>query len=200
MEGITNPKKVDSMRLNHVANKILLSTTPKFPYDVRLIQERNDGAYIFRMAPETKINSDAGVWFPDVSVEDSYLNNRASIKLRPAIEIIEQILKDHEVLGEEKVLNPIYDAVFSLLHEEGHWVYYLENYINNGLDGDNYLRDYYLYNDELGLNKLLEAARKNNELYIYYHREYRKHPFEAYADNYAIIKMKEQNILDLFLL
>ncbi|OPH61770.1 hypothetical protein BC351_00580 [Paenibacillus ferrarius] len=173
------------MLITELASTILKSETPKYAYDPFLV-DLNDGVYIFRMSPFTTQNQQGGVWFPNVTIQDSYSNARTSKKLSVAIEIIESmIIQNTEIEN----INELVDATFSLLHEEGHWKYYYENYLIRSESGEKYMDDYNQISNEMGLHIVLQKAKQSDE-FEEYHRLYRKHPFEKYADDYAIEAMR----------
>ncbi|WKL03188.1 hypothetical protein Q0F98_05820 [Paenibacillus amylolyticus] len=172
------------MRLTEIAQMYMMDTTPKYSYDPTTTQ-LNDGVYIYRMAPFTEQNIHGGVWFPDVDIHQSYENCRSNSKILPAVRIVEEMIANRGINS----TTPEIDAIFSLLHEEGHWMQYLEEYVEQNKSGEDYLKDSEQFSREMGILDLQIKARTDHNLYYDYHKLYREHPFEKFADNYAINKM-----------
>ncbi|MEV5024794.1 hypothetical protein [Paenibacillus sp. LPE1-1-1.1] len=175
------------MRLTELASVILRKDIPTFPYNPDHLEKRE---MIFRMTPFTDINQQGGIWYPDVTITESFQEQRNDFRLTEGIKIVEQFLIDKGVAIK---LDEKTDAIFTLLHEEGHWDYYVRYYIDLGKSGNAYNDDNAKISDEMGITSLKKQVQANNELYGELQRVYREHPFEKYADEYAVKKMKEIN-------
>jgi hypothetical protein len=140
-----------------------------------------------------------GIHFPDWSVEDFYKYRLATSIYD--IELVEQILQQSEIISKYEKIAPIIYVAFIILHEEGHWI----NFSNSGLDVKEYTggdKDYIhrkrvqeFANSIISRNLSDDSELKHRLAKQYLHMYFTEIPYEAKANEYAVMRMK--NVVDI---
>lgn len=147
--------------------------------------------------PEGKGNYKAGIVIPEIAVEDSITVLHQAIPDDPCIlSGVENLLRRNHLLANNEPIDPELYAVFSILHELGHWFDFQTRYASRGLSGNEFNSDYNaeMSKLELGeLEKLIKMSEQGADEFFnnltLFHKKYREHPFEVIADQYAIEKL-----------
>lgn len=187
------------MRVTDIANSILREDTPRssYPENIYKIKTGYDQPYEFKMLEKDKDGFVQGVLYPDTSINRVYESMLISEDAKYALSSFIILLTSNDVISSREEFTQLVLVEFSLFHEEGHWEFLKTNYINNGIPENRYWDDYKthpMYIENIGTYNLSE--KENNpqirgELKAKYWTIYRFHPFEKYADNDAIERLKQ---------
>jgi len=142
------------------------------------------------------------IFIPDKTVTEFFnkeLNESGPISHFSVLQV-EKAMVSNNLLKVSKKITPKTLAIFYLLHEEGHYLDFKNNFLSKGLKGN----DFRLQRDK-ELDKLDKifietyGSKKDDEAYMGYAKLYRENPFEKRADEYAFKKIiDDKDLLEYF--
>jgi len=113
---------------------------------------------------------------------------------------VQRIMINKGLLKVNKVLNEVSLIVFYLLHEEGHYIHFNNDFLLRRLNYRNFSEQYIIHKEQCEKTFCDRyGSKKDEEAYKGFAKLYREHPFEKIADNYALEQiLRRKHFLGLF--
>lgn len=170
-------------KISEFKKNILKNNTP-----VASVDENKNNNFAFYV-------NQCGIYIPqEVSISQYFDIECKNINGMSAIRVVRDILVENSILNVNKDLSTLGLVTYYILHEEGHYVHYINEYLNKKKSVICYLDD---YNDQY--DSVMKDSSKINfnspSGYLYFQQLYREIEFEKIADDYAIKKIKENEDL-----
>lgn len=141
-----------------------------------------------------------GIFIPEMTLEEYFISEREIKEGFYAMKEITKKIVSVGIFKPKQSFNEKSIVAFYLLHEEGHWVHFKEEYLEYNKTHNEFLNDYRKQDDYCKYKYLVEAESLDiNTKHEIHARIYRENKFEEKADLYAIDKIKnDETILKFF--